>query len=330
MRTITIQVPETADEGDTLTFVVNGQELEVPVPVGSKPGDVLEIQVADNERQDDDDDLITKVDLGSGILLELNSEIPKDGAAEESADFDDDDVDDECDGTHALPWAAGFEIVRRLNEIKFEVQPKRVLELGSGLGLFGMAFAIKQLGKDASLMLTDMPAAMPLLLYNLERNKHILPSTVRARSLIWREESAPPTEPPYDCIIGSDLLYNVKAIPALVATVRRLLHPTRGTVVLAVRWRKPELEREFFRNSDLEWTVLSSSSCQLVWEEWGNPCVDASNLYFRQTMVSIQGTPKALADITEEDTKTLSILEFEAWEQAHIQLYVGKVPRAPA
>ncbi|KAI2511472.1 lysine N-methyltransferase [Fragilaria crotonensis] len=324
MKTLTLQVPDNAEEGDTLTFVVNGQELEVPVPYGSKPGDVLEIQVADNERDDDGDDLITKVDLGGGIILELNSEIPNDVAPEESADFDLDD--DDCDGTHALPWAAGFEIARRLNEIDFDVHPKRVLELGSGLGLFGMAFAIKQLGKDGSLMLTDMPSAMPLLLYNLERNKDILPSKVRARSLTWREESEPPTEPPYDCIIGSDLLYNVKAIPSLVATVRRLLHPTKGTVILAARWRKPELEREFFRNSGLEWTLLSSSSCQLSWEEWGNPSVEASNLYFQQTMILIQDRPKALADITEEETRNLSILEFEAWEQAHIQLYVGKVP----
>jgi predicted nicotinamide N-methyase len=327
MRTLTLQVPDDAEEGDTLTFVVNGQELEVPVPFGSKPGDVLEIQVDNNERQDDENDLITMVDLGGGRILELNSELPKDFADQNQTDDNDDD--DECDGTYALPWAAGFEIARRFNEIDFEVQPKRVLELGSGLGLVGMAYAIKQLGQDGIMVLTDLPSAMPLLRYNLERNKDILPARVCSRTLQWREESAPPTEPPYDCIIGSDLLYNVQTISALVATIRRLLHPTKGTMILAARWRKPELERDFFRTSGLEWSLLPSSTCQLSWEEWGNPSVEASNLYFQQTMVSIQGTPKALADITEDETRKLTTQEFEAWEQAHIQLYLGKVPQQP-
>ena len=322
MKTISLQVPEGAEEGDALTFVVDGQEMEVPVPFGTKVGDMLEIQVDSNERRDDENDLITKVDLGSGRILELSSELPKDAADENNDD------DKECDGTHALPWAAGFEIARRMDEIDLDYKPKRVLELGSGLGLFGMAYALKQLGKDATstIVLTDLPSAMPLLQYNIEQNKPILPSKLHARSLRWAEESSAPNEPPYDCIIGSDLLYNIEMIPALVATIRRLLHPTRGVVLLAARWRKPELERDFFRDSGLEWTLLPSSTCQLSWEDWGNPAIEASNLYFRQTMISIQGNPKALADITEEETTKLSTLEFEAWEQAHIQLYVGKIP----
>lgn len=327
MRTLTLRVPDDAEEGDTLTFVVNGQELEVPVPFGTKPGDVLEIQLDNNERQDGENDLITMVDLGGGRMLELNSELPNDVA--DKHENDEDINDDECDGTYALPWAAGFEITRRLNEITFEVQPKRVLELGSGLGLVGMAYAIKQLGKDGIMVLTDLPSAMPLLRYNLEQNKEILPSSVHARTLQWREESAPPSEPPYDCIIGSDLLYNVQTISALVATIRRLLHPTKGIMLLAARWRKPELEREFFRRSGLEWSLLPSSTCQLSWEEWGNPSVQASNLYFQQTMVSIQGKPKALADITEDETRNLTTQEFEAWEQAHIQIYLGKITQLP-
>ena len=45
MRVITIQVPENAEDGDTLTFIVDGQEMEISLPLGSNPGDELEIQV---------------------------------------------------------------------------------------------------------------------------------------------------------------------------------------------------------------------------------------------------------------------------------------------
>ena len=325
MRVITIQVPENAEDGDTLTFIVDGQEMEISLPLGSNPGDELEIQVDSNERQDETDDLVTKVDLGGGIILELNSEIPMEGTSETCPNFADDG--EGTDGTHALPWAAGFEVVRWLNAIDFKTKPIRVLELGSGLGLFGMAFAIKMLGEGGTMHLTDLPDAMPLLRYNIDRNLHFLPSGVSARTLQWQEDSIPSTEPPYDCIIGSDLLYNVQSIPALVGTVRRLLHPTKGTVILAVRWRKPELERTFFRDTGLEWSLLPSSlPCQLSWEEWGDPSLEASNLYFHQTMISINGKTKALVDITEHDSKQMSSLEFEAWEQAHVQVYIGSHP----
>jgi hypothetical protein len=64
---------ELQEDGDTLTFIVDGQEMEISLPLGSNPGDELEIQVDSNERQDETDDLVTKVDLGGGIILELNS-----------------------------------------------------------------------------------------------------------------------------------------------------------------------------------------------------------------------------------------------------------------
>lgn len=41
-QTVTVVIPEDAgdlEEGDILTFVVDGQELQCPVPAGTKPGD---------------------------------------------------------------------------------------------------------------------------------------------------------------------------------------------------------------------------------------------------------------------------------------------------
>jgi predicted nicotinamide N-methyase len=325
MTTISMQLPDDAEPGDVLTFSVQGQPMEIIVPVGSKAGDILEIQVDSNERTDDDtEDLITKLDLGEGRILELSSELPKEVELEE--------MNDENDGTYALPWWSGIEMARRWNEFELDVAPRRVLELGSGLGLVGMSFAAKRLSKDATILLTDLPSAMQLLNHNIERNESLFPCKLHARPLRWAiedDDNDNHNMPPYDCILGSDLLYNVEMVPPLVATIKRLLHPTRGVFLLGVRWRKPELERDFFRDTGLDWTLLpSSSGCQLSWQEFGNPSNEKSNLYFHQTQISIQGKPKALADITDEETKQLSTVEFEAWERAHIQIYIGKRRRA--
>ena len=81
-------IPEGAGYGDSLTFNVNGNELEIAIPEGSKVGDVLQIQVqvesdeddddgSKDATQDDDDDDVTKVPLKNlGITLELHNKVP--------------------------------------------------------------------------------------------------------------------------------------------------------------------------------------------------------------------------------------------------------------
>ena len=48
MAFIQLQIPNDAEVGDGLTFSINGKELEIPVPEGSVPGDVLQIQIDDD------------------------------------------------------------------------------------------------------------------------------------------------------------------------------------------------------------------------------------------------------------------------------------------
>jgi predicted nicotinamide N-methyase len=344
-NTISVVVPEGAEHGDVLTFVAaGGQEMEIPVPFGSEPGDVLQIQVASNdssqtataETNENKDDMVSHFDLGHGKVLELMSRLPEEMRAGGEANSV--DADNTNDGTFSLPWQSGLELTRRWNEIPLDSKPKRILELGSGsLGLVGMSFAAKlqsKLAENAVVVLTDVLTAIPLLQYNLERNQAIFPSgLIQARSLKWTIDNDEATstgtsEPPHDCLFGSDLLYNEKYIPHLVATTKRLLHPTTGVFILAVRWRKPDIERDFFRDTGLEWELVRSSSspsgCQLDWEDFGDPCNKDSNLYFHQTQISVEGKTKSLAAITEEDTGKLLSDEFEAWDRAHIQIFIGK------
>ncbi len=44
-----VLIPQDAEVGDALTFIVEGKECEIPVPEGAVPGDVLQIQVESND-----------------------------------------------------------------------------------------------------------------------------------------------------------------------------------------------------------------------------------------------------------------------------------------
>jgi predicted nicotinamide N-methyase len=340
--TISLAIPEGAEHGDTLTFIHQGEEIEIEVPFGSNVGDVLQIKVASTDHLEDIrgdicidnhnntcEKLITRFDLGNGKSLNLTSKLPNDMLQEEDTKTSE---DAENDGTFTLPWRSGLELARQWENIPLNTLPRRVLELGSGLGLVGFSFAGKlqqKLAENATVVLTDLPAALPLLQHNLERNQYLFPPKfLKVKDLRWTiedEKDIGPSEPPYDCILGSDLLYNEIYIPDLVATTKRLLHPTKGIFVLAVRWRKPDIERDFFRETGLTWELVGDhATCQLDWKDFGNPSNKESNAYFHKTQISVQGKPKSLADITEEEVEKLLSDEFEAWDQAHIQIFIGR------
>jgi predicted nicotinamide N-methyase len=405
---ISIQIPENAEPGDTLQFEAHGQMLELVVPVGSVPGDVLELQIGcddpTTEEQHNESSMaktttthnnVTIIDIGNGTTLEFVSELPDDynhptkndqptTTSESSAKTNNNnktnhnkkgegqhDNNDEnlTDGTYALPWQSGIELASHWKDVatilsEMGIRSKRrVLELGSGLGLVGisLAFCNKDvhfhgcsgdehghsiITKDATVILTDLPAAIPLLEFNVEQHRPQLLSSsswntmhLSTRTLRWTLEREPDhsldslfaNEPPFDMVVGSDLLYNTEYIPHLLATMKRHLHPSRGMVVLAVRWRKPELERTFFQESGLDWELLPiippHGGCSLSWKEFGDPSNDASNKYFHQTQISVYGKPQSLAEITEDIAKDLPTNEFLAWERFFIQIYLGKPKR---
>lgn len=333
--TISIQVPPNATAGDVLTFVVNGQELELTLPEGSAPNDVLGIQVGagrdDGDTNQQEEASVVTIPLSAnGMSLLLNNTVPGAESVQQESQ-----VDDDCDGTFAMLWPAGLELVRYLDEGHLQkvleessvLCPRRVLELGSGLGLVGLCFASTccSNSNSSTIVLTDCPSAIPLLQQNVAQNRHMIPSniTVTAQVIQWEEEPNTLMEP-FDLILGSDLLYNISTVQHLVATIQRHSHPTRGRIVFAVRWRKPDLERRFFEllEQQFEWTLLWGS-CDLGWKEYGSPSSERSNRYFRQTMVSVQGKPISLAQITESSVEVMTEEESRAWERAQIQIYMG-------
>ena len=311
------------------------------------------------------------------------------------------------DGTHGMVWASGIVLAQALtstigleyltelfrrwnaspppnecfpNNQSNTVQPHNIncLELGSGLGVCGLALAHalhllgchserKSANHGTTIVLTDQgEASIELLQKNIQRN--IPPSfgirssdnydgqfmnIMAAESLVWGEELQSSTtdikvgdELRFHLILGSDILYNThESYGPLVNTIQRYLHPKEGTILLAVRWRKPELEREFFRMVEERckglkfqlWKEFVDDNdfggrrcpCVLTWEDYGNPESDLSNSYFHGTTVCIERKRAGsnivpLANTTERDMELMTDDEYSKFEELQVQIYVGR------
>lgn len=141
-------------------------------------------------------------------------------------------------------WASSYLLSRRLYTL-FESAPElvpstspsvsrnkagqtlRALELGSGTGLVGLSFAALR-GASASIHLTDLPAIVPNLSYNVNLNDELLAktdATVTTGVLDWSEAPRPlPTSDEcYNIILAADPLYSPEHPRWLVQTVEHWL-----------------------------------------------------------------------------------------------------------
>mmetsp|Transcript_12880 Transcript_12880/g.28442 ORF Transcript_12880/g.28442 Transcript_12880/m.28442 type:complete len:414 (-) Transcript_12880:182-1423(-) len=328
-RTIQIQVPPDAEIGDTLTFHISGADLNITVPDGSKPGDVLQIQLEGDDGNNIDeagtendygDQIFTRDDVSAGdsagksekislhpsvnINLVMNGFVPSEKNGNDVSLYDAKGENSTCqaDGTHAMVWPAGMYLATCLSSPALEnliTESQVVLELGSGTGIAGIAFAAvasqtllrREDKADKQIYLTDLPTALPLIRYNLKANKQYISSglsleqNVHVKALRWGASEVPWSfqgdrniSNKVDLIIGSDLLYDasLETYKSLVQTIdyffvsretmegnpRKESQQSYGKIVLSVRWRKPEEERlffEFMETAGYTFTLLKNS-----------------------------------------------------------------------
>jgi hypothetical protein len=282
-------------------------------------------------------------------------------------------IDGEGDGTHGMVWASGKILAQALTSsfgLRFlstflrandgETCHLNCLELGSGSGVCGLALAhalslccrpdsTTTNCKDASatILLTDRGKyTVDLLRKNIQQN--LPPSmgssdpkdqciSIAAESLVWGDTLKSKTR--FRLIIGSDLLYNTQeSYDPLVNTIRHHLCHERGIVLLAVRWRKPDLERAFFRRAERDgltfelWGEFADDDrfggrrtpCKLNWREYGDPESDSSNGFFRVRKISVAGTKMNLGWVTERDMESMNDEEYSIFDELQVQVYVGK------
>jgi len=285
----------------------------------------------------------------------------------------------EGDGTNRMVWSSGAILAqalssnfgrRYLNRFFQRDAPQRdgneiisiqCLELGSGLGVCGLALAhalasccinnksttdnAKDSVKNANgnVLLTDQGApAIDLLKENIQRNLPPSCVSIAAESLVWGNKLQSNnfgSDEKCHIVLGSDLLYNTReSYEPLIQTIQQYLHP-EGIVLLAVRWRKPDLEREFFQKAEtggLKFELWKEflenkefekrSPCQLSWRDYGNPESEVSNAYFHETTMPVGDTQMSLAKVFEEDNiiESMKDEEYSIFEELQVQVYIGK------
>ena len=107
----------------------------------------------------------------------------------------------------------------------------QVLELGSGCGIVGIAFA--QIYPRSEVFLTDLPEAMELLRINMEQATPASHSKLILSVLDWQEElPAVFQETSLDVILVSDCTYNCDSIPYLVKTLSAAAHLSPDVLIL--------------------------------------------------------------------------------------------------
>lgn len=127
----------------------------------------------------------------------------------------------------------------------------RILELGSGTGLVGIA-AAALLG--ASVTVTDLPHVLPNLQFNVDANAGILEGgggEVAVAALPWGErEYMEGIGGEYDIIVGSDVVYHDHLYEPLIQTLRYFVVEKENKVVFVMahlkRWKK---ESAFFKKA---------------------------------------------------------------------------------
>lgn len=142
-------------------------------------------------------------------------------------------------------------ILRALSKGGENDRKLKILELGSGTGLVGIAAAVT-LG--ANVTVTDLPHVIPNLQFNVEANADVVAQkggTVSVAPLRWGEDDdAEVIGREFDLVLASDVVYHEHLFEPLIKTLRFLLNGggEKKAFVMAHfrRWKK---DSAFFKKA---------------------------------------------------------------------------------
>jgi predicted nicotinamide N-methyase len=124
-----------------------------------------------------------------------------------------------------------------------KVRRLRVLELGAGCGIVGIAFA--QLVK-CDLRVTDLEDAQAILAKNVGCATPMAGSTVKADIMDWASRLEDSSNAIFDLILVSDCIYNPDSSLHLVEILKQLALRAPNTLILVGFKRRHEADTIFF------------------------------------------------------------------------------------
>eukprot|EP00992_Anisonema_acinus_P010080 TRINITY_DN6301_c0_g1_i1.p1 TRINITY_DN6301_c0_g1~~TRINITY_DN6301_c0_g1_i1.p1 ORF type:complete len:232 (-),score=42.44 TRINITY_DN6301_c0_g1_i1:64-759(-) len=163
-----------------------------------------------------------------------------------------DRVLNEAVGTGFMVWPAAYEFLDwlALNRSPETWKGRRVLELGAGPGLIGMAIA----RWGATVTLSDQAESLQLLRRNVALNFSD-DASVSVVLLDWREPpSLADLGGPFDVILACDTIYRKELVEPFLKTLRRLCAPQTEVLLAFNDWRAgPALPAFWEGISDVLW-----------------------------------------------------------------------------
>ena len=176
-------------------------------------------------------------------------------------------------------WASAYLLAKRLHTIILPALPRpgprRVLELGAGTGLVGIA-AVAVWG--ASAHLTDMREIVDNLRWNVAANTGIVTDpevggTASCGMIDWRHDVEAETDDArYDVILAADPLYSPQHPQLLVQTIGRWISPEASArVIVELPLREaylPEIADFKMRMAQMGFEVLSEGE-EVGYDDWG-------------------------------------------------------------
>lgn len=175
-------------------------------------------------------------------------------------------------------WTSSVLLARRLESLSRHIPNghPRILELGAGTGLVGLAAASIWQHSISEVVLTDLPEIVPNLTSNIELNSDNDSTTDRAkvhsRVLDWTDESDIPTsaEPSYPLIVAADPIYSIDHPRMLLSAVTRWLRPnldSRFILELPLRLGY-EKERQDLRKRLHDLMDLLEEGTETGYDDW--------------------------------------------------------------
>jgi predicted nicotinamide N-methyase len=174
-------------------------------------------------------------------------------------------------------WAASFLLAKRLAELKILTcdpdEQIRILELGSGTGLVGIAAAAIFHGM---VHLSDLPDIIPNLSRNVKDNRDAISShggTASTGVLDWsiRERGSLTEQEKYPLILAADPLYSPEHPMFLVQTVERWLRRSkkaRFVMELPLRDAYSKERSDFSRRINAIGLVVEEEGEEVGYDDW--------------------------------------------------------------
>ncbi|RPB28829.1 hypothetical protein L211DRAFT_800647 [Terfezia boudieri ATCC MYA-4762] len=123
-----------------------------------------------------------------------------------------------------------------------ETKQLKVLELGSGCGIVGLALAA--IRGSCHVLLTDLPSAEKISQRNLQYSRKQLQGDVSFQIFDWDDPVPPSTSP--DIILIADCTYNPDSAASLVRAIENCVNGSRDTIIALAHKKRHDSETLFF------------------------------------------------------------------------------------